>query len=132
MTRFRDGRLSSGMQDFRKLLVWQRAHALGLQVDGVIARFPRRGHASRKAQLSDASDSIATNIVEGCGAATQKEFARFLDMSIKSTSETEYHLLGARDRGLVRDAIYTKLTSEVVEIRRMLYGLRKKVLGHPD
>lgn len=39
-----------------------------------------------------AAESITTNIVEGCGAATRREFARFLDISIKSTSELEYQL----------------------------------------
>ncbi len=114
------------MQDFQKLLVWQRAHALALDVDRVLRRSPRNGNESVKTQLRRAADSIATNIVEGCGAATQREFARFLDISIKSSSETGYHVLSARDRGLISQLEYERLTDEVVQIRRMLFALRKE------
>ena len=119
------------MQGFHKLLVWRRAHGLALKVDGVIVQLPRKASASFKAQLSRAVDSIATNIVEGCGAATQREFARFLDIAIKSASETEYHVLSARDRGLIQEITHSELNDEVVQIRRMLYGLRKKVRLSP-
>jgi four helix bundle protein len=71
---------------------------------------------------------VAANIVEGCGAASVREFARFLDMSIKSASETEYHLLSARDRRALVDRRWSRLSSEVVEIRRMTYAYRKRLL----
>ena len=87
------------------------------------AGFPRV-----KAQLVDAAESIAGNIVEGCGAASPKEFARFLDISIKSSSETEYWLLLARDDGILQEQLWRGLTVEVTDIRRMLYGLRTVVV----
>jgi four helix bundle protein len=79
------------MQDFRKLLVWGRAHALALGIRRVARAFPRTDYGSLRTQMIRAADSIAANIVEGCGAATRKEFARFLDISIKSAIELEYH-----------------------------------------
>lgn len=118
------------MQDFQNLRVWQRAHALALTIDGVVRRFPRSGSGSIRAQLSRSADSIAANIVEGCGAATQREFARYLDIAIKSTSETQYHVLSARDRGLIPPAESQQLVDAIVQIRRMLYALRKKVLAN--
>ena len=90
-----------GMQDFQKLLVWQRASALSLRIDVLLRQFPRREYVSLRAQLSRAADSIPANIVEGCGAATQREFARYLDIAIKSASETHHHLLAAADRKLI-------------------------------
>jgi len=116
------------MQDFQKLLVWRRAHAFALRIDVAVRTFPRTGSASLRAQLSRAADSIAANIVEGCGAASQREFARYLDIAIKSASETQYHALSAGDRRLIPGAECEKLVDEAVQIRRMLYGLRKKVL----
>jgi four helix bundle protein len=117
------------MQDFQKLLVWNRAHALAPEVDRVLRRAPRNGHMAVKTQLRRSADSIATNIVEGCGAASQREFGRYLDISIKSSSETEYHTLSARDRGVISQLDYERLIDEIVQIRRMLYALRKKVLS---
>jgi four helix bundle protein len=117
------------VQDVQKLLVWQRAHAFALDVDRVLRRAPRGGQVAVKAQLRRSADSIATNIVEGCGAASQREFARYLDISIKSSSETQYHILSARDRGLISQLDYERMSDEIVQIRRMLFALRRKVLN---
>jgi four helix bundle protein len=119
------------MQDFRKLVVWQRAHALALGVDRLVRGSPRHGGAALRKQLGRAADSIAANIAEGCGAASPREFARYLDIAIKSSSETEYHLTLAGDRGLMPAERCHSAIDEAVQIRRMLFGLRKRVLGEP-
>ena len=62
------------------------------------------------------------------GAATHKEFARYLDIAIKSANETEHHLLSARELELVAPDDWRKYTAETVEIRKMTYAYRRKVL----
>jgi len=116
------------MQDFRRLNVWKRAHGLALDARRAAGRFPRSGFASLKSQLIRAAESIPTNIVEGCGAAGQKEFARFLEIAIKSCFEVDYQLQLARDADALSDGDWRPLTSEVVQIRKMLYALRKRIL----
>jgi four helix bundle protein len=71
---------------------------------------------------------MAFNIVEGCGAATQKEFARFLEITIKSACELEYQLSLAKDYGVLPAGKWTRLSNETIEIRKMTRGLRKRVL----
>jgi len=117
------------MQDYRRLRVWSKAHALVLNVRRATHRFPRNGYASLKSQLTRAAESVPYNIVEGCGSHSQKEFARFLDISIKSTSELEYQLLLAMDYGVLVPECWKALTEETIDIRRMLCGLRAKVLA---
>jgi four helix bundle protein len=119
------------MQDFKKLLVWQRAHLFTLAVHRGARHFPRRGFSALKSQLTRAAESVAANIVEGCGAATQPELARYLDIAIKSANETEHHLLIARDLGALPHAHWQPLNSELIESRRMTYGLRRRVLNLP-
>jgi four helix bundle protein len=109
-------------------LVWKRAHSLALKVRRVARSFPRNGCGSLKAQMIRAAESIACNIVEGCGAVTQKEFARFLDMSIKSSCELEYELQLAKDCSVLPKADWRSLSMETVEVRRMICGLRRRVL----
>lgn len=116
------------MQNFKHMLAWQRAHALTISLHEHTRHFSRRGHATLRTQLTRAAASMPTNMVEGCGAATGKEFARFLDIAIKSTSETEYHLLLARDFGLITTEVWQRYTHEVTEIRKMTYAYRKRVL----
>jgi four helix bundle protein len=120
------------MQDFRKLRVWQRAQAFAFRVEDHVLKMPHRDPAGRKGQLARAADSIPTNIAEGCGAASQRDFARYLDNAIKSTTETERHLITVGKRGWLTRAECDALVEEVVEIRRMIYALRKKVLADLD
>lgn len=84
-----------------------------------------------RSQLTRAAESVPSNIVEGCFAASQKEFARYLEISVKSAGELEYHLQLAYDYGVLRNRNWQSLTANTVEVRRMLLGLRKKVLAPP-
>lgn len=68
-------------------------------------------------------------IVEGCGAASQREFARFLDMAVKSSSEVEAQLELAMDYGVLDGESWDTMTKDVVSIRRQLCSLRTKVLA---
>lgn len=114
------------MQDFRKLKVWQKAHALALNVRRVSKGFPRSGYATLRSQITRAAESVPSNIVEGCFAASQREFAH-LEISVKSAGELEYHLQLAYDYGVLRNRNWQSLSADTVEVRRMLLGLRKKV-----
>ncbi len=114
------------VQDFKHIRAWQRAHALSIALHKATRGFARAGHA--RTQLVSAAQSIGANIVEGCGAATNKEFARFLDMSVKSANETEHHLIDARDFELMPPVDWQKHTAETIEVRKMIYGYRKKVI----
>ena len=115
------------VQDFRHIKAWQRAHALAIAIHKLSRRFTGGGYARLRAQLTGAADSIGDNIVEGCGASTRKDFARFLDNSIKSANETEGHLLKARDLELISLPEWERYSAETVEVRKMVYGYCGKV-----
>src|SRR5689334_10062516 len=100
------------MRDYHRLEIWRRAHALSIAIHDAARGFRGRDFASLRAQLTKAADSIAATIVEGCGAESNKEFARFLEMSMKSASETEGHLLSARDRGVLSHHRWQQLSAE--------------------
>ena len=117
------------MQDFRQLMVWQRAHTFAVDVRWASRAFPRTGYSEFKSQITRAADSIGSNIVEGAGAATRKEFARFLDISLKSASEVDYRLELAHDNGVLSYHVWTRLAREVVVIRKMLFALRRTLLA---
>ena len=116
------------MQDYRRLRAWRNAHALVLDVRRAVQQFPRSGYASLRTQMVRSSESTAFNIVEGCGSATSREFARFLEISIKSTTELEYQLRLARDYGIMSSDAWRRLADADIDVRRMLCGLRRKVL----
>ena len=119
------------MQDYRKLDVWARSQAHCISVRRATRRFPRRGYAALESQITRAAESVHFNIIEGCGTRTPKEFAKFLDTSIKSSKELEGQLELARGYEVLGGRECSALMNETVEIRRMLCGLRAKVLGRP-
>ena len=116
------------MQDFKHIRAWQRAHALSIALHKLTSGFIRAGHTHLRSQLTRSADGIPANIVEGCGSNTKKELARFLDIAIKSANETEHHLLSARDHELISPDDWRRFTAELIEIRKMTYVYRKRIL----
>ncbi|HMI47164.1 MAG TPA: four helix bundle protein [Gemmatimonadaceae bacterium] len=119
------------MSDFKKLKVWRKAHALALNVHRVAIRIRGADHASLRNQLIRAGGSIPTNLVEGSAQETGKQFARFITISINSTSELEYHLIVGRDYEAIPASDFKSLIEQTIEVRKMLYGLRNSVLVLP-
>lgn len=78
--------------------------------------------------MTTSAESIVFNIVEGCGSSSQKEFARFLDITIKSAYELEGQLDLSRDYGILPIDPHETLAKETIAIRKMTYRLREKVL----
>ena len=116
-----------GMQDHHKLKVWEKAHALAMDVHRMAGTFPRVEGIALVAQLRRAALSIPANIAEGAGKPGNAEFRRFLNIALGSAAETHYHLLVARDLGLLDPAVYDDLAVRATEIRRMLSGLIRRV-----
>lgn len=92
----------------------------------------RRSHdMGLRGQIIRAAMSIPANIVEGRRQASEKEFARFLRIAINSGYELEYHLIVARDIGAISEADSASLLRELIEVRKMIHGLIKRLGGHP-
>ena len=111
------------MRDFRGLKVWRRAHGVALDIYKATGPFPRGELFGLTSQMRRAAVSVAANIAEACGRTGEREFARFLNISLGSASELEYHLLLAHDLRLLPDPDHERLASEVTNIKRMLAGL---------
>ena len=119
------------MQDFRKLSVWQKAHRLTLDVFAVSATLARPPYYSLQSQMIRAAISVPANLAEGAGRTGDVEFRRFARIALGSASELEYHLLLARDLGLIPAATHDRLWRSTVEVKRMLAGLIAKLSRRP-
>ena len=73
--------------------------------------------------------SVPTNIVEGSAHSSPHEFARFLQYALASVSELEGHIQLARDLELMTDQDFTPFLARIVDVRKMLHGLLKKLKG---
>lgn len=115
------------MADFAKLRVWRKAHALALNVHAVAGALRGARNSSLRSQMTRAAMSIPTNIVEGRGQTSNKDFARFLGYALNSTSELEYHLIVARDTKVIAENDCRSLRAQTVDVRKMLYGLIRRL-----
>ncbi len=119
------------MRDFHQLDVWRRAHQLVVAVHRATDTRPR-APSGLTGQLRRAAMSIPTNIAEGCGHDTRREYARFLAIASASAVEVEYLLLLARDLGQLTAPECEALARETVAIRRMCRTLRHRILAESD
>ena len=108
------------MRDFHKLMIWQRSHSLTLEIYKITKTFPKEEVFGLTSQIRRAVSSIPTNIAEGCGRNSNKEFAHFLQIAIGSATEVEYQLLLAHDINYINDDDYQVLTDETVAVRKMI------------
>jgi len=123
--------LASVVSDFKKLEVWQKAHALALHAYRVATKMRKSQDLPLRSQIIRAAMSIPANIVEGRRQESDKGFARFLRIALNSGCELEYHLILARDIGAMTETDSDSLLTELIEVRQMLHGLLRKLGGRP-
>ena len=111
---------------YRKLIVWQKAMLFSKQVYRLIEQFP----ASEKYALSDqvrrAAISVPSNIAEGCGRASNRDYAHFLSIARGSLYETMTQLEIAQSLGYIETISDGEGLAS--EISRMLTSLMKKYI----
>jgi four helix bundle protein len=120
------------MGEFGKLHVWRKAHALGLNVHRIAGRIRKSDNISLRKQMIRAAMSIPANIVEGRGQQSDRDFCRFLRYSLHSTTELEYHLVVARDVNAISLSDFRSLFDQLIEVRKMLYGLIRSISTGKD
>ncbi len=115
------------MEDFKNLKVWDKAHQLTLAIYQSTRKFPREEIYGLTSQIRRASASIGANIAEGCGRRSDPEMKRFVQIARGSANELEYHLLLAKDLGLLAVDEFSDLEAKTLEIQRMLAALTQRL-----
>lgn len=115
------------MKDFRSLLVWEKSNQLTLAIYKVTNSFPKEELYGLTSQIRRASSSIAINIAEGCGRGSDADFARFLQMTFGSASETEYFLILCFELGYITSDVYERKIFLIQEVKKMLAKLMSSI-----
>ncbi len=114
------------MQDYKNLLVWQKAHILVLELYKLTQVLPKEETFGIKSQLRRAAVSIPANLAEGCGKITSKDTANFFQIALGSLHETEYYILLSKDLAYISLADYEFAIQLINEVKAMLISLIKK------
>lgn len=82
---------------FEKLEIWHESIKYSKNIYKISETLPNNEQFGLKPQIKRAALSISSNIAEGSGSASSKDFSRFLDIAIKSTIETVSQLLFGKE-----------------------------------
>jgi four helix bundle protein len=115
------------MAGYRDLLVWQSAMQIAEDVYRLTEKLPKHEIYSLTNQLRRASVSIPSNISEGHGRSSPREFNHFLGIALGSLSELETQLLLAVRLTYFAEQELTTLLKTTDETAKMLQGLKKSL-----
>jgi four helix bundle protein len=115
------------MRDFKKIIAWQKAHRLSVRIHEIAPSSSFARSPGLRSQLLRGIASVPGNISEGAGARTDAEFARYLDIALKSARETENHLLHAVALNCMARASGEQLLDDLDEVKRILYSYARSV-----
>lgn len=115
------------MPDYRTLKVTHKARELGRKLYQATARFPQAELYGLRAQLQRAVVSVGSNIAEGAGRGTARDFTRFLRMARGSAYEIEFQLMIAVDLEFLSEPEAAELLDLTRQLIRMLHALIKAI-----
>lgn len=115
------------MKDFRQLDVWSKGRELATAIYRETEDWPTEERFGLIQQARRAAVSVPSNIAEGCGREGNAELSRFLQVAMGSLTELDSLLVIAEDLGFVGKAASARLQPRVLELRRMLASLIRKV-----
>lgn len=115
------------IHSWQDLEVWKVAHQLVLMIYQVCRGFPAQERFRLGDQLRRAAVSIPTNIAEGKGRSSRKEYLQFLAIARGSVEETKYLVLLAKDLRYIEGEVYGDLCREYDKVGRMLNGLMRSL-----
>lgn len=116
------------MHNYKEMKIWQKSRTLVNQVYGLSQRFPKEENYGLTSQLRRAVISIPSNIAEGAGRNSDKEFARFIDISRGSLFEVETILILSADLNYVAETDLQPVFSSISEISRMINGFKNHLV----
>ncbi|MBT3348798.1 four helix bundle protein [bacterium] len=115
------------MQNYKDLQVWQKAFDLSVQIYEKTKQFPPDERFGLVSQMRRAAVSIVSNIAEGHGRSTNKEFSYFLKISIGSCNELETQIFLSQKLKYIHEPASISLQNNCNEVIKMLHGLLKKL-----
>ncbi len=115
--------MSDEIRPHKKLKVWQKVIELGMEIYKITEKYPQEEKFGLTAQMRRAAISIGSNIAEGAGRQSKKEFLLFLYFARGSISELDTQIEISTQLGYLKKETKRQLENSLEEVSKMLSGL---------
>jgi four helix bundle protein len=114
------------MHNFQKLEVWKASMELTTEIYNYTKNFPDNEVYGITSQMRRCSISIPSNIAEGSGRKTNKEFVHFLSIANGSSYELQTQIIVSNNIGYINEEVKDSLTTKLISVQKMIYTLIQK------
>jgi len=115
------------MHKYKELKIWQRSVELATSVYSITHKFPKSEQYGLVQQIRRAVVSVSSNIAEGAGRKSEREFVYFLNIAYGSLYELETQLIISANLGYLAEDKKISVEAEINELQKMIYTFIKKV-----
>ncbi len=115
------------MNNYKELIVWQKSVDLAVKIYEATKSFPREELYGLTSQIRRSAVSIPSNIAEGAGRNSKKDFNNFLGISNGSSCELDTQLIIAQRINFINQSLQESLQQEINEIQKMNWSLKRSL-----
>ena len=116
------------MHNFKNLTVWQKSIQLAIKLYKFLNTLPTKDQYIFSSQLSRCANSIPSNIAEGSGKESVKDFCRYLNIARGSSFELETQLIIMKETLQNQKEDIEMFLKEVNEIQKIIHGFKKSLV----
>lgn len=115
------------MRPHEKLEAWSKGVDLVIDLYKATDRFPKEERFGLTSQIRRAAVSVPSNLAEGAGRYSRKEFGHFISNAQGSASELETELIISYRLGFLSETTFAELMSKLERIGRLITGLSRQI-----
>lgn len=115
------------MHNYKKMKIWNESISLSTFIYQNTKSFPKEELFGLTNQMRRSAVSIPSNIAEGSGRNSDKDFNHFLSIALGSCFELETQILISRNLNFINESIFTELSAQLISIQKKVYRFKKKL-----
>ncbi len=113
--------------NFKNLKIWQVSMDILSDVYNITKNYPQVENYGLVSQLRRAAVSVPSNIAEGSSRTSNKDFNRFLEISLGSLFELQTQLIFSKSNQFLTQEQFLEIDQKVTELQKMITGFQKKL-----
>ena len=117
------------MHNYKNLHIWKEGIQLARKIYEVTSTFPANEKFGIVSQMTRAAVSIPSNIAEGAGRGSQKDFANFLSIAIGSIFELHTQIVICEQIGYIDNEIAQELDKQTFTLQQQITALKQRLEG---